>query len=280
MLMIREVSTMTARLSCLAIALLATSCGAQDTAPAREPAARAVELSGFSSDRMRIAEEIFAKLGSDSLIRAAELTDAPEVAGLPKRNKEAANTNQQVWLAMIPAEGLDPISRFRSEWQARVVLAAFWRRLGAAGDHGLAGGELVAPPDYDPEIGGTMRYFFDTESSGYLYTNAYNQASKLTADTEGFESEIRARAEEIGLRIERLDFGGIEGTTVEVEARAPDPLDYIENNGSLFGDPGELEGVFLVVRDEEGDVVQQMFYSTGLQSGGGGPTAKYTAAEG
>jgi hypothetical protein len=121
-----------------------------------------------------------------------------------------------------------------------------------------------------------MRYFFDSESRDYLYTDASNEPSALRADTEALEAEIRARAKEIGLTIARLEFGGIEGTTVDLEAVALDPAGFIERNESPFVDPGELEGTFLVIRDPHGDVVLQTFYSTGLQSGGGGLTAKYT----
>jgi hypothetical protein len=107
--------------------LLTAGCGAQQTATTPEPVERTVKFSGFSAERLRIAEDVFAKLGNDSLIDAAELTQVPEIAGLPKSYKKAIDASGQVWFAMIPRDHLDSISRFRSEWHARVILAAFWR---------------------------------------------------------------------------------------------------------------------------------------------------------
>jgi hypothetical protein len=257
----------------------ATACGSSSEPESRGQDGPGLELVGFAGERRDVMEAIRAKLDEGSALTRAELTSAV-TAPENEDGSPGAPRPDDVWLSLFAETPEDDVSRTRAVWEASLVLAALWRRLEAQGDHGLRGGSLrfAGAASEGDAVG--LEYWFASDAGEYLFTDAAGRPSPLVGEASGsLEEAIRAEAEAMGLTVDEIDLSGIEGTTVSVEATANDPLEFVQTfgdtYGNLFGDPGLLEGIFLVVREPGGDLIKTASWSTGLQGGEGGLSDEY-----
>lgn len=260
--------------------LLATGCGAsEDAGSTGNGPSQPIVLSGFTGERLEIMREVSAKLGDASLLSRAELVSAPP----PLENEDGSKTpnrENDAWLNLVSDAPLDKVEHAKATWEASLVLAAFWRRLNEEQDKGLRGGSLTFTAPLAKELEPpSLEYHFASDAGTYLFTDAAGRPSPLAANEQTLEAAILSEAEIMGLTVDEIEFSGIEGTAVSVEATANDPLAFVQTYGgtygNLFGDPGLLEGIFLVVREPGGDLVKTASWSTGLQGGAGGLSEEY-----
>jgi hypothetical protein len=225
-------------------------------------------LVGFTGTANDVMRNLSAQRDDDTRLTGARLDQLEPEAG----------ERGAVRLTLLAPYSDDEVERARARWEAAMLVAAFWREMRRNGlDVVREGGVRFQDGTREVDVPGVSPYIFTPDAADYLYTDADGNPSRLIAGQEELERRIRAGAREIGLRVDQVSFTGFLGTAVEVHATAPDPVPFLATfrPAMLYGSPNDLEGVFLVISDLEGDLVLLRSFSTGLAMGVGGVGPKY-----
>jgi hypothetical protein len=234
---------------------------------------------GFSGENEIAMREIVDRLGEASLITKATLM-APPSDQVTDGTPPVAPSS--LYLRMSAAYVGDEVEQMRAYWQSAMMLSAFWRSMRSRDpDHAVWGGDLEFQAGEESRtLPGLSGYIFQPDAGDYLFMNGEGKPADLHADPVALEREARQLAESHGLAVDRLRATGAAGTALEIDATAANPVEFLTKWHSGMADPvrdpSNLEGVFLVVRDKEGDVVLLRSFSTGLRRSAGGVGEKYT----
>ena len=258
--------------SLVAVAVLA-GCGGSDVQPTTK-GSLAVNV-GFAPASAAALGQLESAFGaSDSLISVA--TAATPAGQIPQNSDGTPAVRPLGHWVSFTASATGDEARVLANWESLVLLGEIWRS-NLTGT--LDGGTVTFST---PEAGSTdgTSYLFMTDAKSYLFTDAAGNPSPLKVDHASWETALRAEAKAMGLTIDSVDWIALGGDAVIVRATATDPAAFVttyqDTYGSLLGDPGLLEGTFLVVHDPAGGLVKVAAYATGVQTGLGGVAAAYT----
>ena len=134
-------------------------------------------------------------------------------------------------------------------------------------------------PDVDGS-GEGARWWNSLQQAQLAYRNSASQPATLPiVEPSSLRSGAEREAATIGVRVVDVTVSIVQGSAVEIDAVADDPVAYACRFGTgspvLVPDEGDLEGVMTVIRDPAGNTVSSGEWTSGLQGGEGGLGPKY-----
>jgi hypothetical protein len=165
-------------------------------------------------------------------------------------------------------------------WKASLVLADTYRRLEEAGQP-VAGGEIKFVGDESSFPGGTLR----PNEAMKMYGDASGlREGAFRHDRDVAENEVRAAARLRGYTVDALTFMDVHALAPVLEvthASVHQAIDAPEGYDDLFGfDFTQYDGVFLVVRDQKGEIALVRSFAAGTGSTGAATDDLLEQAEG
>lgn len=247
--------------ACLALSL--ASCGSVAAGPGNETHSVASTL-----------EASVAHLGAVGDIVSATVVNAPEDA----LSRAGVKTGQWISLTSSATGYLD---EERARWVAGIVISEVWKTRHDAGDDSVVGGELADMSKDGVADGSGMSLVITDDLTQIMFTaeDGVTPSKLAVKDEDAYREDVASAASEAGLKLSEITFTQSLGTVVQITETADDPSGFIKKNGrtnpGLTLDPSQVEGVLLVVLDDSGQVVMTSAWSTGSQSGEGGPGPEY-----
>lgn len=248
-----------------AAALILVSCASAST--------HATQSSGTGTGSSDLGD-VVARLGAIGDIRSATEGSAPESA------LTRAEVESGTWINLT-SSATDYLSGEKARWISGVIISEVWKERHDAGDDDLVGGSLAPMVRGGDADGDGMNFTVDPDLKEIMFTSQDGHTpSKLKVpDREAYTAAVKAAAKAVGLSVSSITFTESMGTVVQIDELAVDPLGFLNKypniNPGLTLDPNDVEGVILVVRDNAGKIVKTSAWSTGTQSGEGGPGPEY-----
>jgi hypothetical protein len=246
-------------------ATLATVCGC---------ASRASQPTGATGPAAVAATNAVDKLGP-----IGQITGVTEAAA-SSTALAAAGVNSGTWVNLTSSAS-DYLSQEQARWIAGVIISEVWKTRHDAGDNSVVGGSLAAMAANAPADGAGVNLTFTPDLQKIMFTTQDGVTpSKLTVtDQAAYRSAVANAAAAAGLSVTSVTFTQSLGTVVQIDELATDPQGFLQKypqtNPGLTLDSSDVEGVFLVVHDSAGKIVKTSAWSTGSQSGEGGPGPDY-----
>jgi len=218
----------------------------------------------------------------DKLGAIGDITGVTEQAA-PGAALTATGQQSGTWIN-VTSSAADYLSQEKARWIAGIIISEVWKNRHDAGDDSIVGGSLAPMTPNGPADGAGMNLTITPDLQKIMFTAQDGVTpSKLTvSDQAAYTSAVKTAAQAVGLSVSSVAFTQSLGTVVQIDEVAADPTGFLskypQTNPGLTLDPNDVEGVLLVVRDSAGKIVKTSAWSTGSQSGEGGPGPDYGEA--
>jgi hypothetical protein len=220
----------------------------------------------------------------DRLGAIGDITSVTEQAA-PATALATTGQKSGTWIS-LQSSATDYLSQEKARWIAGVIISEVWKSRHDAGDDSIVGGSLAPMvPSSDADGSGTnLTITPDLQKIMFTSQDGVTPSKLTVPDQSAYTSAVKAAADAVGLSVSSVTFTQSLGTVVQIDEVAADPLGFLNKyprtNPGLTLDPNDVEGVLLAVRDNDGKIVKTSAWSTGSQSGEGGPGPDYGAAVG
>jgi len=242
-------------------------------------------LCGCASSSRQPGGNVTAAVSSAASTAVDRLGALGDITGVTEGSAPAgaltrAGLGSGTWLS-LRSSAADYLSREKARWIAGVIISETWKSRHDAGDNSVVGGSLasMAPAGAADGAGMTFTVTPDLQKIMFTAMDGATPSKLVVSDQAAYTSAVKAAAQAVGLSVTSVTFTQSLGTVVEIDELAADPIGFLgkypDTNPGLTLDPSDVEGVFLVVHDSAGKIVKTSAWSTGSQSGEGGPGPDY-----
>ena len=254
-------------------------------------------LSGCGTERTANAGNVTIKVGDASVSDAVLAATARSVGALgpigdvigveivtPSPDAlQRSGAKDGVWLSLT-SSAHDYQSEERARWIAGIIIAEVWKARHEQGDDSIVGGSLADMSSDTTADGSGMSLTLTHDLQRIMFTSedGVTPSKFIVTDETAYRASIDAAAKSANLSVEDIRYTTSAGTVVQISETAADPKAFLarfgRTNPGLTLDPNDVEGVILVVSDSAGNIVMTSAWSTGSQTGEGGPGPTYGAA--
>ena len=249
----------------LLLAVTATACASPREVKTAAPAPPAIQSAATT------AFQKLADIGELTSINLGPASDS---------ELEVAQSKSGTWIS-LGSRAQDYLSQERARWIAGIVISETWKVSHETGDDSVIGGELESMSRSGDVSGDGTRLTITSDLKAIMFTNRDGETpSRLVVpDRAAYTAAVEKAAAAADLTVRSISFTESAGTVVQIDELASDPHSFLtkypRTNPGLTLDPSDVEGVFLVVHDPQGKIVKTSVWSTGSQSGEGGPGPDY-----